>query len=157
MKSRRLFMKILAFFVVSCFFSSLAWAQGLSVQSFDGTAKGAAQGQVSSATLGGDYQKQRQAGATSAPPYQDKPLATSQEYRGYNGRNLEQSFYRCKFESFRTAPPGDQNRGILEKMRIRMYIMDTCMNSEGFFRQKNSFGLDFNYLTSADFIVPTPK
>jgi hypothetical protein len=152
MKSRRLFMKILAFFVISCFFSSLAWAQGLSVQSFDGTAKGS---QASSATLGGDYQKQQQ--ATAAPSYQDTPLATSQEYRGYNGRNLEQSFYRCKFESFRTAPPGDQNRGILEKMRIRMYIMDTCMNSEGFFRQKNSFGLDFNYLTSADFIVPTPK
>ena len=149
-------MKILAFFVVSWFFSSLALAQGLSVQSFDGTAKGS---QASSATLGGDYQKQRQAaaGSTSGSSYQDKPLATSQEYRGYNGRNLEQSFYRCKFESFRTAPPGDQNRGILEKMRIRMYIMDTCMNSEGFFRQKNSFGLDFNYLPSADFIVPTPK
>ncbi len=151
-------MKILAFFVISCFFSSLALAQGLSVQSFDGAAKGV-RGPAPSATLGGDYQKQRQAaaGATSGSSYQDKPLATSQEYRGYNGRNLEQSFYRCKFESFRTAPPGDQNRGILEKMRIRMYIMDTCMNSEGFFRQKNSFGLDFNYLTSADFIVPTPK
>jgi len=151
-------MKILAFFVISCFFSSLALAQGLSVQSFDSAAKGA-RGPAPSATLGGDYQKQRQAaaGSTSGSSYQDKPLATSQEYRGYNGRNLEQSFYRCKFESFRTAPPGDQNRGILEKMRIRMYIMDTCMNSEGFFRQKNSFGLDFNYLTSADFIVPTPK
>ena len=151
-------MKILALFVISCFFSSLALAQGLSVQSFDGAAKGA-RGPAPSATLGGDYQKQRQAaaGATSGSSYQDKPLATSQEYRGYNGRNLEQSFYRCKFESFRTAPPGDQNRGILEKMRIRMYIMDTCMNSEGFFRQKNSFGLDFNYLTSADFIVPAPK
>jgi hypothetical protein len=152
MKSSRLFMKILAFFVVSWFFSSLALAQGLSVQSFDGAGKGS---QASSATLGGDYQKQQQAAA--APSYQDKPLARAQEYRGYNGRNLEQSFYRCKFESFRTAPPGDQNRGILEKMRIRMYIMDTCMNSEGFFRQQKSFGLDFNYLTSADFIVSTPK
>ena len=148
-------MKILAFFVVSCFFSSLALAQGLFVQSFDSKGKSR---QGSSATLGGDYQKQRQATAErSSPAYQDKPLATSQEYRGYNGRNLEQSFYRCKFESFRTAPPGDQNRGVLEKMRIRMYIMDTCMNSEGFFRQKKSFGLDFDYLTSADFIVPTPK
>ena len=147
-------MKILAFFVVSCFFSSLAWGQGLSVQSFNTPTQGT-QGTAASATLGGEYQKQRQ--AASASFYQDKPLAKSQEYRGYNGRNLEQSFYRCKFESFRTAPPGDQNRGILEKMRIRMYIMDTCMNSEGFFRQKKSFGLDFDYLTSADFIVPTPK
>lgn len=144
-------MKILAFFVVSCFFSSLAWAQGLSVQSFNAPAQGAA----ASPTLGGEYQKQRQ--AVSSPVYQDKPLAKTQEYRGYNGRNLEQSFYRCKFESFRTAPPGDQNRGILEKMRIRMYIMDTCMNSEGFFRQQKSFGLDLDYLTSADFIVSAPK
>jgi hypothetical protein len=144
-------MKILAFFVVSCCFSSLALAQGLSVQSFDGAGKAS---QASAATLGGDYHKQQ---AAAAPSYQDTPLARAQEYRGYNGRNLEQSFYRCKFESFRTAPPGDQNRGILEKMRIRMYVMDSCMNSEGFFRQKKSFGLDFDYLTSADFIVSTPK
>jgi hypothetical protein len=127
----------------------------LSVQSFENTQK-PSKSPAAPATLGGDYQKKQRA-AAQRPAYQDQALAAPQEYRGYNGRNLEQSFYRCKFESFRTAPPGDQNRGVLEKMRIRMYIMDTCMNSEGFFRQKNSFGLDFNYVTSADFIIPTPK
>jgi hypothetical protein len=145
-------MKILNFFIMLCVLSSVAWGQGLTVQSFDGHGK-APQRPTPTTTLGGEYHKQK----STAAPYQDQPLASAQEYRGYNGRTLEQSFYRCKFESFRTAPPGDQNRGILEKMRIRMYIMDTCMNSEGFFRQQKSFGLDFNVLTSADFIIPAPK
>lgn len=151
-------MRCFILFIVFSALSAVANAGGLAVQSFEDNGK-APKNQTSVPTLGGEYQKQQSAAEAAAqrPAYKDQALAATQEYRGYNGRNLEQSFYRCKFESFRSAPPGDLGRGVLEKMRIRMYIMDTCMNSEGFFRQKQSFGLDFDYLTSADFIIPTPK
>ena len=146
-------LRLVLFTVVMFLVPVSSYGNGLSVQSFT---KDSAKQQATQ-TIGGEYARQNApaAGQNTASAYKDKLLATSQEYRGYNGRTLEQSFYRCKFESYRSAPPGDMNRGIFEKMRIRMYIMDTCMNSEGFFRTQRSYGLDFDYLTSADFIVPS--
>ena len=94
--------------------------------------------------------------ATTAPTYgyQDAPRQgdlSAEEYRGYNGRTIEQAFYRCKYESFRAAPPGEKSKGLTERFRIRMSVMDVCMNSEGFFRTKNSFGgLDTNLMTVRD-------
>ncbi len=73
------------------------------------------------------------------------------EYRGYNGRTLKQAFLSCKYEAIRAATPGDPSRGILEKMRIRMYVMDTCMNREGFFRTKTMPFLDSSMISSGDF------
>jgi hypothetical protein len=97
---------------------------------------------------------QPQSGTATAYGYQDKPrqgASAVEEYRGYNGRTLEQAFYRCKYESFRAAPPGEQAKGLTERFRIRMSVMDVCMNSEGFFRNKTSFGgLDTNLMTVRD-------
>ncbi|MFZ4403661.1 MAG: hypothetical protein ACOYOK_06110 [Pseudobdellovibrionaceae bacterium] len=76
---------------------------------------------------------------------------SAEEYRGYNGRTLEQAYYRCKYEAFRAAPPGERSKAFFEKMRIRMYVMDSCMNSEGFFRTRSTFGgFDKDLITFAD-------
>jgi hypothetical protein len=132
-------------------------AQNLRVQSYNNNASSTQVMPV----LGGGAARQQQA-IPAYPPnqqaaaagYQDKPhqgTAEEEEYRGYNGRTIEQAFYRCKYESFRAAPPGAKATGLTERFRIRMSVMDVCMNSEGFFRTKNSFGgLDTNLMTVRD-------
>ncbi len=134
------------------------YAQNLSVQSFDNN-RGTTQIMP---VLGGGAARQQQAAPPAYPleqqmalsAYQDNPrqgAPAEEEYRGYNGRTLEQAFYRCKYESFRAAPPGAQSTGLTERFRIRISVMDVCMNSEGFFRTKNSFGgLDTNLMTVRD-------
>ena len=132
-------------------------AQNLSVQSFDNNT-GSTQIMP---VLGGGVARQQQAvppaytnQQAAAYGYQDAPrqgAPAEEDYRGYNGRTLEQAFYRCKYESFRAAPPGERSKGLTERFRIRMSVMDVCMNSEGFFRTKNSFGgLDTNLMTVRD-------
>ena len=138
--------------------SSAVFAGELSVQSYDNNG-GATTTQVMP-VLGGRpaqqpvYPQNQQSSSAVAYGYQDKPrqgASAVEEYRGYNGRTLEQAFYRCKYESFRAAPPGEQSKGLTERFRIRMSVMDVCMNSEGFFRNKTSFGgLDTNLMTIRD-------
>jgi hypothetical protein len=74
---------------------------------------------------------------------QTQATTNPEEYRGYNGRTLIQAYYACRADTFRAATPGDSSKGILEKIRIRMYVMDTCMNREGFFRN-NKLVTPFN-------------
>jgi hypothetical protein len=133
------------------------YAQNLGVQSFDNNTSTTQIMPV----LGGGVARQQQAippastnQQAAAYGYQDAPrqgAPLEEDYRGYNGRTLEQAFYRCKYESFRAAPPGEKSKGLTERFRIRMSVMDVCMNSEGFFRTKTSFGgLDTNLMTVRD-------
>jgi hypothetical protein len=87
---------------------------------------------------------------TPAPSFNDKPAQGAAEYRGYNGRTLEQAYYKCKYDAWRTAPPGDRGKGMFEKIRMRAFSMESCMNSEGFFRNGPSPRFDTEFLTSTD-------
>jgi hypothetical protein len=89
----------------------------------------------------------------SAAPgiFRDRPAQGAAEYRGYNGRTLEQAYYKCKYDAWRTAPPGDRGRGMFEKVRMRAFSMESCMNSEGFFRNGPSPRFDTEFMTSTDF------
>jgi hypothetical protein len=136
-----------------------AAAQGGFVQSYDDKGDklqsiGGGQSPPAAAPQIADTRKPYQAYQSELIDYtfDDSLVQGAEEYRGYNGRTLEQAYLRCKYEANRGAPAGDRGKGILEKMRIRMYIMDTCMNSEGFFRHKSRFGLDLSMITSADII-----
>jgi hypothetical protein len=86
--------------------------------------------------------------------YKDKPTqggpSEEEEYRGYNGKTLVQAYLGCKYEAYRAATPGDRGKGVMEKMRIRIYVMDACMNREGFFRNRALPMMDLSLVTSAD-------
>jgi hypothetical protein len=88
--------------------------------------------------------------ASPLPTFKDKPAQGAAEYRGYNGRTLEQAYYKCKYDAWRTAPPGDRGKGMFEKVRMRAFSMEGCMNSEGFFRNAPSSRFDTEFLTSID-------
>ena len=89
-------------------------------------------------------------GISPITAFKDKPAQGAAEYRGYNGRTLEQAYYKCKYDAWRTAPPGDRGKGMFEKIRMRAFSMESCMNSEGFFRNGPSPRFDTEFLTSTD-------
>jgi hypothetical protein len=139
---------------------------GLVVQSYDGTATTPPRATAplslpspspSPSSVPGVSQKEQAFLNSYAPPtHTDKPLQSQEEeaeYRGYNGRNLIQAYLSCKYETFRAAPPGDRSKGVWEKMRIRMYVMDVCMNREGFFRKGRMMPMDLQMITGADIML----
>ncbi len=107
-------------------------------------------------TIGGGLAKEANQ-PTQAPDFgrlvNSKPkIAPTQEYRGFNGRTAEQAFFSCKYDSYRAAAPGAKNMKLMEKMRVRMYVLDSCMNKEGFFRKQGSLRIpSLSSLTAADF------
>lgn len=136
---------------------------GAIMQSFMGAGMGAGQQQAAPqqqdpdaiVSVGGNIIKQSNQASSGgnislAPPKASRKAAP--EYRGYNGRTVKQAYFGCKYESYRAAAPGARSQKIMEKMRIRMYVMDACMNKEGFFRKQNQRKIfDVSHLTAADF------
>lgn len=72
------------------------------------------------------------------------------EYRGFNGRTLEQAWYKCQYDAWRTAPPGNPQIAFGAKVRMRQYAMDSCMVSEGFFRHKPAPMFDRTFISGTD-------
>jgi hypothetical protein len=120
---------------------------------------------VSGNSIGGGFGKQARAAlkqqqtgavdpALNGDPqsfrFDSKGKQGKSEYRGYNGRTLEQAYYKCKYDAWRTAPPGERSKGLFEKVRMRAFSMEGCMSSEGFFRQTRSARFDTEFLTGTD-------
>jgi hypothetical protein len=147
-------------FLILLLLSSAAAANGLVVQSYDGTPSiNEAQPRAAAPALRqlASFTTQQKPEIPYGPPPWYKPPAEAfndpnWEYTGYQNRNAIAAFYACRIDAMRTAVPGDSSKGLLEQVRIRKNMMDICMAREGFFPSKNKNILNTGMVTLRDFL-----
>lgn len=81
---------------------------------------------------------------------QANPGAQPSQYLGYNNRNIESTYFICRYEAVRTEPPGNPGRDPIRKIQIRQSVFEICMNREGFFRKGRAPFLDLSMASFND-------
>ncbi|MCA3269264.1 MAG: hypothetical protein LW855_02760 [Alphaproteobacteria bacterium] len=81
---------------------------------------------------------------------QANPGAQPSQYLGYNNRNIESTYFICRYEAVRTEPPGNPGRDPIRKIQIRQSVFEICMNREGFFRKGRAPMLDLSMASFND-------
>ncbi|MFN7755612.1 MAG: hypothetical protein ACK5O9_07240 [Holosporales bacterium] len=135
--------RFLLLLLVAGLFPGRAEAQGMIVYQRD-------------ATPGQQQQQQQQQQSPPQRVIRQQPLqasatpSPSNEYRGYNNRNMESAYFTCRYEAVRAMAPGETGRDPIRKVYIRQSVMEACMNREGFFRKGRAPLVDLSLMSFND-------